>query len=293
MSRPEDDSEAGEATTEEAQAERGDGTVAAEARAERGDGNEQGNRSTGQGTAVSVRGLDHRFGDVEVFRDLSLSIAAGDVACLIGPNGSGKTTLLRIVAGLLPPTAGEVDLADHLEEDRRRVGYLPQQPAFRPTFTVRETLSFYAALVPGETDVEARLDQVGLRAVADRRVEALSGGMVRLLGIAQTVVGEPPLLVLDEPASGLDPTMGRHVTGAIDEIGASGDTVLLATHNLTAVERIADVVLVLDRGSIVATGPPADLLADTDTDTLADAFAALTASEAPSVYAGRTGGGEE
>ena len=290
MSRPDADDDA-ESTEEEGASERAAGAAAGEASSERTDPKPRDERATSQDTAVAVRDLDHRFGDVEVFRDLSLSIAAGDVACLVGPNGSGKTTLLRIVAGLLPPTAGEVDLADHLEGDRRRVGYLPQQPAFRPTFTVRETLSFYAALVPGETDVESRLDQVGLSEVADRRVEALSGGMVRLLGIAQTVVGEPPLLVLDEPASGLDPTMARHVTGAIDELGEAGDTVLLATHDLAAVERIADEVLVLDRGSIVATGPPADLLAETDTDSLADAFAALTASDVPSVYAGRTGGG--
>lgn len=245
------------------------------------------------GTAVEIRALGHRFGDVEVLRDLSATVDPGDVACLVGPNGSGKTTLLRIVAGLLAPTAGEVALADDVAADRRRVGYLPQQPAFRPTFTVRETLSFYVALVPGETAVEARLEQVGLAPVADRRVEDLSGGMVRLLGIAQTVVGDPPLLVLDEPASGLDPTMSRHVTDAIDEIAATGDTVILATHDLGAVERTADEVLVLDRGDIVAAGPPADLLAETGTEALADAFAALTESDVPSVYAGRTGGGEE
>lgn len=242
------------------------------------------------GTAIQIRALEHRFGDVEVLRDLSATIDAGDVACLVGPNGSGKTTLLRIVAGLLEPTAGDVDIVDEVPADRRRVGYLPQQPAFRPTFTVSETLSFYATLVPGETDVQARLEQVGLGPVADRRVAALSGGMIRLLGIAQTVVGEPPLLVLDEPASGLDPTMSRQVTGAIDEIAAAGDTVLLATHDLGAVERIADEVLVLDRGDIVAAGPPTDLLAETETDALADAFAALTESEGPAVYAGRPRG---
>ena len=242
------------------------------------------------GTRVDLRDLGHSFGDVEVLRDLSATVDAGDVACLVGPNGSGKTTLLRIVAGLLAPSAGEVVLEDEVPASERRVGYLPQQPAFRPTFTVRETLSFYAALVPGETDVDARLDQVGLADVADRRVDALSGGMVRLLGIAQTVVGEPPLLVLDEPASGLDPTMARHVTAAIDAIGEAGDTVLLATHDLAAVERVADDVLVLDRGAIVAAGPPADLLAETETDSLPDAFDALTAGDVPSVTAGLSDG---
>jgi ABC-2 type transport system ATP-binding protein len=241
------------------------------------------------GTTVEFQSLGHRFGDVEVLRNLSATVAAGDVACLVGPNGSGKTTLLRIVAGLLEPAAGEVVLGDAVGSTERRVGYLPQQPAFRPTFTVRETLSFYASLVPDETDVAERLEAVGLGDVADRRVDALSGGMIRLLGIAQTVIGEPPLLVLDEPASGLDPTMARHVTDTIDDLAAAGGTVLVATHDLAAVERVADEVLVLDRGTIVASGRPAALLEQTGTDSLADAFDVLTASDVPAVSAGLDG----
>jgi len=255
-------------------------------------GPEAGARTGGAGEAplVRIEGLSHSFGSVEVLADVDATVPEGAVACLLGPNGSGKTTLLRLVAGLLAPDSGDIEVA---AEGPRRVGYLPQQPEFRPGFTVRETLSFYAGLLPETaTDVEDRLAAVGLESVADRRVEALSGGMVRLLGIAGTVVGDPPLLVLDEPASGLDPTMTDHVTEAIDGIAAAGDTVLLATHNLAAVERIADLVLVLDRGEIVAAAPPADLLADTGVDSLAAAFRAVTESDIPTVYAGRTRGEE-
>jgi ABC-type multidrug transport system ATPase subunit len=237
--------------------------------------------------AVRLDGLGHAFGSVEVLADLSLTIDRGDVACLVGPNGSGKTTLLRLIAGLLEPDRGTVTVD---ADGPRPVGYLPQRPAFRAGFTVRETLSFYASLVGAEATVDDLLDLVGLTAVADRDVAALSGGMTRLLGIAQTVVGDPPLLVLDEPASGLDPTMTRHVADAIADVGERGDTVVLATHNLAAVERIADAVVVLDRGEVVAAAPPASLLSETETATLADAFAALTESDIPTVYAGRQEG---
>jgi ABC-type multidrug transport system ATPase subunit len=169
------------------------------------------------------------------------------------------------------------------------VGYLAQQPAFRPQFTVRETVAFYASLVETDVDVEGVLETVGLAPVADRRVEALSGGMIRLLGIAQTAVGDPPALVLDEPSSGLDPTMTRHITDVVADIAGEGDAVLLSTHDLQSVERIADEVLVLDRGQLVATGSPASLLAETETGTLSDALAALTASDAVGVTAGAGG----
>jgi ABC-type multidrug transport system ATPase subunit len=190
---------------------------------------------------------------------------------------------LRLVAGLLDADQGSIEVTD---EGIRRVGYLAQQPAFRPQFTVRETLQFYGSLVEGAVDVDATLDQVGLTAVADRRVDALSGGMVRLLGIAQTTVGNPPVLVLDEPSSGLDPMMTRHITGIVDDLAASGDAVLLSTHDLQSVEQVADTVLMLDRGRLVATGPPEDIMAETETETLADALAALSETEEVTVSAG-------
>ncbi len=225
------------------------------------------------------------FGDVTVFSGVSVGADPGTVTALVGPNGSGKTTLLRVVAGLLPPDAGTVSLRSTSD---RPVGYLPQTPAFRPGFTVRETLDFYASLVGGETDVEARLAQVGLSGVPDRRVEALSGGMTRLLGVAQALVGDPSVLVLDEPTSGLDPQMSRRVFDAVEGVRAEGVAVLLATHNLPAVERVADAAVLIDRGAVVARGPPADVVAESGSDTLADAFVTLVDREAarPAVRSG-------
>ncbi|MFC7134447.1 MULTISPECIES: ABC transporter ATP-binding protein [Salinibaculum] len=245
----------------------------------------------GTETAVAVEGLGHAFGDLEVLADITFSVDRGTVVCVIGPNGSGKTTLLRLVTGLIEPDEGTVTIAG---ESDREVGYLAQQPDFRPQFTVRETVSFYGSLVGTETDVDAVLDRVGLGAVADRRVNALSGGMMRLLGVAQTTIGDPSLLVLDEPSSGLDPTMTRHITDVVADLAAAGDAVLLATHDLRSVERIADEVLVVDRGELVATGPPDAILAETETETLEDALTALArGDDAISVSAGLHGSDRE
>jgi ABC-type multidrug transport system ATPase subunit len=243
-----------------------------------------------EGPVVDVEELGHSYGDLTVLEQVSFDLAPGTVACLVGPNGSGKSTLMRLLGGLLDPTAGSVEVTAGGD---RPVGYLAQTPAFRPEFTVAETVAFYGSLVEADVDVEATLERVGLTPVADRPVDALSGGMTRLLGLALTTVGDPGVLLLDEPASGLDPMMTAYITGVIEDVADTGDAVVLATHNLTAAERVADVVLVLDRGTLVAADPPGELLAETGTDSLAGALEALVGAEMPTVYAGRQGGVEE
>ncbi|WP_135827617.1 ABC transporter ATP-binding protein [Halorussus halobius] len=238
---------------------------------------------------VEVERVSHSFDDLDVLGDVTFSIETGSVACIVGPNGSGKTTLLRLVAGLLDPDDGSVSVAGG---PGRRVGYLAQQPAFRGQFTVRETVEFYGALVEPSPDVDAVLDRVGLTAVADRRVDALSGGMRRLLGIAQTMVGEPSVFALDEPSSGLDPAMGRHIRAVIDDLAGGGGAVVLSTHDLRAVERVADTVLLLDHGELVAAGTPEELLAQADAERLEAAIEALGPDAgAASVASGLRGGG--
>jgi ABC-type multidrug transport system ATPase subunit len=229
--------------------------------------------------ALVVDSVARRFGDLTVLSDVSFSLSGGEVACVVGPNGSGKTTLLRVVAGLLAPTAGRVDRRASAGDGVRSVGYLPQTPAYRPQFTLAETLAFYADLAGVTVDPGDVLDRVGLAAVADRRVEALSGGMSRLFGIAVATVGDPPLLVLDEPSSGLDPVMNEHVGTVVTDLAAGEATVLLATHDMATVDRVADTVLVLDGGEIAAAGSPETLRDRTGADTLTGAVSALVTSE--------------
>ncbi|MFB6106428.1 MAG: ABC transporter ATP-binding protein [Halobacteriaceae archaeon] len=231
---------------------------------------------------LSVSSVTVGYGDLTVLDGVSLAVPAGAVTALVGPNGSGKTTLLRVAAGLASPDAGDVDrrVAGH-----RAVGYLPQAPTFRPGFTARETVAFHADLLPADADADpdAALARVGLADVADRSTGALSGGMVRLLGLAVATVGDPPVYVLDEPTSGLDPEVTRHVFAAVTDLAAAGAAVLVASHDLAAVDRHADRVGLVHRHAL-RTGTPATLREETGADSLDDAFASLVgAGDGPAV----------
>jgi len=250
--------------------------------------------------AVVAESIRRSFGDLAVLSDVSFEATAGTVNCFVGPNGSGKSTLLRIVAGLLAPSGGRVRIpAGEVEADDvargRTVGYLPQTPSFRPQFTLAETLGFYEELAGVDIDPEDVLARVGLDAVADRRMGDLSGGMTRLFGIAQATVGDPPVLVLDEPASGLDPTMTEHVGTVISDLADAGHTVLLATHELGTVDRVGDTVLVLDDGIIQVADAPDTLRRETGSETLTHAINQYLVGDAGglTVRAGRREGSDE
>lgn len=239
----------------------------------------------GREAVLAAREVCRSFGDVEVLRDVSLSLEPGTVTALVGPNGSGKTTLLRTLAGILPPDSGTVSYRGPARQ--REIGYLPQQPAFRPGFTARETLAFYASLV-GD-DPATLLDRVGLAEAADREVEALSGGMTRLLGIAQATVGDPPVVALDEPASGLDPGMRQRTFGVVESLAAGGTAVLVSTHEMDLAERYADRVVLLDGGSVSAAGSPEELFEAHDCESLQAVFETALAGRAGTVeVAGET-----
>lgn len=223
---------------------------------------------------LRLEAVSKSFGTVEVLSEVSASIPLGSVVALIGPNGSGKTTLIRTIVGDLAPTSGTVSYVG--PDADRSIGYLPQEPTFRPGFTAEETLAFYASLVDGD-DPEPLLGRVGLSAAAERNVEALSGGMRQLLGIAQATVGDPPLIVLDEPASGLDPNMSERVFETAAEMADSGTTILLSSHDMTLVEETADSVVVLDRGAVAASGTIEELRDSFDVESLRGVLNAVVA----------------
>jgi ABC-type multidrug transport system ATPase subunit len=241
-------------------------------------------------TIVRLDGVSKSFGPVEAVSDVTLSISTGAVVAVIGPNGSGKTTLLRTLVGDLSPTSGSIS---YLGPDvDREIGYLPQQSTFRPGFTAAETLAFYSSLVDG-ADPETLLDRVGLSAAADRNVEDLSGGMRRLLGIAQATVGDPPLVVLDEPASGLDPNMSASVFETAAEMAGSGTTVLLSSHDLALTEATADVVVVIDRGRVAASGSIETLCERFEADSLRGVLAAIVEDTEEIAVVGSERGNED
>ena len=230
-------------------------------------------------TALRAESIEQSFGDVDVLSGVSLSIDRREVAAVVGPNGSGKSTLLHVLAGIAAPVSGSVTV--EYQRGARRVGYLPQQPAFREGFSARDTLLFYAQLLDGvdDEDVDATLERVGLADVADRTVGSLSGGMTRLLGLGAAVLGDPSVLILDEPGSGLDPAMVERLFAVVGELADDGTGVAVASHELPAVEAHAETVYVLDQGDFVRSGSPEALLEETETASLSAAFRSIVRPE--------------
>jgi len=228
------------------------------------------------GPVASLSDVTRTYDGVPVLESVSLAVEPG-LTAVVGPNGSGKSTLLRVLVGETEPTGGEVRHSG--ASGPKPIGYLPQRVPFREGFTARETLAFYARLVGDDPD--AALERVGLGDAGERRVEALSGGMRRLLGIAQAVLGDPSLVVLDEPASGLDPGMRERAFRAAAE-RADGDTgVVISSHALDLVDDHADRIVILRRGEVAVAGP---------LDRLLDEHGAADARELYRVVVGETGG---
>ena len=219
---------------------------------------------------VRIERVTRTYGGVAVLSDVSIDVVPG-VTAVIGPNGSGKSTLLRTIVGETAPTEGAIRYRG--PDAARPIGYLPQRASFRESFTARETLAFYGRLL-GE-DPDASLERVGLSDAADRSVDALSGGMRRLLGIAQATIGDPPVLVLDEPTSGLDPGMRERVFELAGEYADADTAVVVSTHDLELVDRYADRVVVLRHGSVAASGTLPELYAAHDADTAADLYRSI------------------
>lgn len=215
--------------------------------------------TTADSAVVTVRDISHSYGPLTVLDSVSLTIGAGELVAVVGPNGSGKSTFLRLLTGAQRPTSGTVAhgrSGDESTDSDTTVGYLPQRLHPRDEFGVRETLDYYATLADEGLDPEAVVELVGLDGVPDRRVGALSGGMRRLLGLGIAIVGDPDLVVLDEPTSGLDRTMTRRVFEACRDVADAGPAVVLASHDLSTVERMADRVVFVDGGGIRFDGPP-------------------------------------
>ncbi|MEU3568942.1 ABC transporter ATP-binding protein [Kitasatospora sp. NPDC036755] len=226
---------------------------------------------------------------------VDLQVGAGEVFGLLGPNGAGKTTTLECLVGLRRPTGGTIrvlgdDPAVHTEDFRRAVAVQPQEGALFSNLTVRETVELWASFYPRPDDVDAVIDRVGLSDEGSRRVKGLSGGQRRRLLLAVTVVGRPKVLVLDEPAAGLDPQARERLWAVVRKHREDGGTVLLTTHDMTEATELCDRIAVLVDGRIAACDTPARLvsaLATTSTVTFrAGSEVALEALRAlPSVTA--------
>jgi len=216
--------------------------------------------------AVVVEDLEKRYGERPVINAVSLQVAPGELVALLGPNGAGKTTTVEIIEGYRHADAGTVRV---LGEDparggrslRARVGLMLQSGGFDLRARPRESIEQYARFHEDPRDPDELLDALGLRPVAATPFRHLSGGERQRLGFAIALVGRPAVLTLDEPTAGMDPEARAVVRGLIAEQRAAGVAVLLTSHDLTDVERLADRIVVLVAGRIAATGTPAELAA--------------------------------
>jgi len=212
--------------------------------------------------AIRVSRLWHRYGDKAVLRDVSFEVGHGEIFGFIGPNGAGKTTTIRAMATLLEPTSGRIeidgiDVGVDPERVRRLIGYMPDHAGVYDRITIREYLEFFAdayAVVDGSV-VDAVLELSELRKLDDRLVASLSKGMKQRLQIARILLHDPKVLVLDEPASDLDPRARIEVRDLLLELRQLGKTIFLSSHILTELSDVCTSVGILERGALVAAGP--------------------------------------
>ena len=216
--------------------------------------------------AIQCRDLRKTYdGKVEAVRGLNLEIQAGECFGLLGPNGAGKTTTIEILEGLLAPTSGQVTILGHTwqknsREVREWLGISLQETRLSENLTVRETIELFASFYREPRSADDVLDDLQLGEKADAMVGKLSGGQRQRLAVATALVGNPKILFLDEPTTGLDPQSRRQLWDIIREFQRGGGTVLLTTHYMDEAERLCDRLAVVDHGQVIAEGTPSDLI---------------------------------
>jgi ABC-2 type transport system ATP-binding protein len=217
-------------------------------------------------TVVTVKGLRKSYGSVRAIDDVSFSVDRGEVFALLGPNGAGKTTSIEILEGFVKRDQGTVDVLGVDPGDRSRqrwlrtqIGIVLQELAVEPYFTVRQVLERNAGFFPTPRPVDQVIELVGLGQKSDAKVRTLSGGQQRRLDVGLGIIGNPALLFLDEPTTGLDPAARRTTWELIRALSSEGTTVVMSSHYMDEVEALAQRVAVLSGGRIVATGSPASI----------------------------------
>lgn len=219
---------------------------------------------------IDVAHVHKSYGDIRAVRDVSFAVPPGTVTGLLGPNGAGKTTIMKVLTGYHFPSEGRVtvagvDVVSDPVEAKRRIGYLPENAPLYPELTVGEYLDFIAeargfAGAGKRSRIEETLERTGLSGEVSRRIDEISKGYRQRVGLAQAIVHEPDVLILDEPTAGLDPNQIVEIRSVIAELGRE-KTVILSTHIMQEVEAVCGRVLIMNRGAIVAEGSTDDIAA--------------------------------
>jgi ABC-2 type transport system ATP-binding protein len=253
--------------------------------------------------ALVLHDLRKSFGDVIAVNGLNLEVKRGECFGLLGPNGAGKTTTIEICEGLTSPDSGTVQMLglswrEHADELRQRIGIQLQETQFPEKLTVEETLSLFRSFFHRGITVEQSIKMAQLEEKQKSRVGGLSGGQRQRLAMACALVGDPELLFLDEPTTGLDPQARRNLWDLVDQLRVAGRTIILTTHYMDEAERLCDRVAVMDHGRVIALGTPGELIASIGGEQIVEfaigASAPLntaTLKEIPGVQSHRLDGG--
>ena len=221
-------------------------------------------------SVVEIRGVSRRFGDVMAVDNLTLSLGTGEIMGFLGANGAGKTTTIKMLLGLIRPTSGTVSVLGGDPSDakvRAKIGYMPEIAYYYPYLNARELLAFYGGLcgMDGKT-IRARTDEllatVGLAEAAKRPLKTYSKGMLQRAGIAQALLHDPDLLVLDEPFTGLDPLARIHFRELMHRLREQGKSIFFSSHELGETELLCDKVAIMKAGQAVYQGPVRQLAGD-------------------------------
>ena len=238
---------------------------------------------------IEIEGLVRRFGDLTAVGGISLKVSKGEVLGFLGPNGAGKSTTMKMITGFLAPSEGRITVCGHDVVERQfeaqsAIGYLPEGAPAYPDMTPTQFLHFIAQVRGLQGDAAAKavdtaVARTGLQGVLEQRIETLSKGFKRRVGLAQAILHNPPVLIMDEPTDGLDPNQKQAVRSLIRAMSAE-KAIIISTHILEEVDAVCTRAVIIDKGRIVADGTPAELLAKSPSKRLDDVFRALTTPDA-------------
>lgn len=234
---------------------------------------------------IKIESLDKRFGPIHAVRGISFALGKGEVLGFLGPNGAGKSTTMKMITGFLEPTGGTVsvcgyDILEQPIEAKRKIGYLPEGAPLYGEMTVTSFLNFIAD-VRGMTGawrsqrIEEVIRKINLQSVRHQSLETLSKGFKRRVGVAQAILHDPEILIMDEPTDGLDPNQKHEVRSLIKEM-ASDKAIIISTHILEEVDAVCTRAIIIASGQLLFDGTPAELLARSDTGKLDDVFREIT-----------------
>jgi len=235
--------------------------------------------------ALRLHGLRKAFADVQAVDGLDLEVRSGECFGLLGPNGAGKTTTIEICEGLTPPDSGTVELLglnwkSGSSQLRQRIGIQLQETQFPDKLTVEETLRLFRSFFHRGISVDESIQVAQLEEKRKSRVGGLSGGQKQRLAMATALVGDPELLFLDEPTTGLDPQARRHLWDLVEGLKAQGRTIILTTHYMDEAERLCDRVAIMDHGRVIALGTPQELISSVGGEEIVEFAVHATADQA-------------